>query len=337
MITFVVIQNNISFCKDKDLITCMSSFIFSNSIVSAIVIILYIVLMYFSHGTIFWDMLALPLGVISSGITISGGCGSVHASFMGSDIPTPPICNQLKSSGESLFFCTDKDCLSIFNSLPVAPLTVACVFMWIIAICMLTYYLTQDEDEDEINNRNNSKQLDKRVRRLSKQLEEKEMQVQGLQEKLASQSQPGPRGSGPSDGTRGWGAPGQGLAGGNDKKDKEISQLRKTNKNLEMEKQQEQQRANQVVYQLEQMKVSIETLGQEKEQVETGLMQTRQKLMKSTGALQQVSQRFEDLKSQNIMLQNKLRQVKTLSLMDTKVSQFDGQASSSFPDTPSAF
>ena len=66
-------------------------------------------------------------------------------------------------------------------------------------------------------------------------------------------------------------------------------------------------------------------------------MQTQQQLTKSKGVLKQVTERFEHLKSQNVMLQQKLMQVKTLSLADVQsTNQFDGQVSSTFPNTPSA-
>ena len=83
--------------------------------------------------------------------------------------------------------------------------------------------------------------------------------------------------------------------------------------------------------------MNVDTLGLEKEQVENGWMQTQQQLTKSKGVLKQVAERFEHLKSQNVMLQQKLMQVKTLSLADAQsTNQFDGQVSSTFPNTPSA-
>ena len=337
LITFVVVHNNSSFCDDKDLVTCMSSFFFSNSIASILLILVYIGMMYFSKGTIFWDMLALPLGIFSSGITIAGGCGNVHTSFMGSDTPTPPICNQLKSMGETMFFCTGNDCLSVVSKMPIAPLTIVCVALWIAAICMLTYYLTQEEDEDDNSNNGSSetKAEKQKNRRLSTQLEQKEKEVATLQRRVTDMSQSQNKGPG------GWGQPGGNNNNNNNSssnnnaaaiagKDNEIHQLK-------LEKQQEQQRANQAVYQLEQMKVNVDTLGQEKEQVENGWMQTQQQLTKSKGVLKQVTERFEHLKSQNVMLQQKLMQVKTLSLADVQsTNQFDGQVSSTFPNTPSA-
>jgi len=67
LLTFVVVHNNTTFCHDKDLITCMSTSFFSNSIVTILLVAVYILIMYFSQGTIFWNILALPLGVITSG------------------------------------------------------------------------------------------------------------------------------------------------------------------------------------------------------------------------------------------------------------------------------
>ena len=133
--------------------------------------------------------------------------------------------------------------------------------------------------------------------------------------------------------------------GGNDAgKEQEIIQLKQTNSALEVQKQQESQRANQAVYQLEQMKVSVVALGEEKERAESGLILSRHRLTKSTGALQQIAERFEHLKQQNVKLQEKLRQVKTLSLMDKAPgsvggggsNRFESQSLTTFPNTPSA-
>ena len=356
LLTFVVVHNNTTFCHDKDLITCMSTSFFSNSIVTILLVAVYILIMYFSQGTIFWNILALPLGVITSGVTVAGGCGSLLTTVMGPSgggRSIPPVCDQLNAFGETIFFCTGDRCTSIPSRMPVAPTAIFTVIMWVSSICVMTYYLTQ-EDEENNGNTNGSdggmavKEERKKVRRLSTQLETKNKEIEQLKRTQQSQQQNVPGGAG------GWGPPGGGPGSGpgsnnmnnmnnnnnnnnnnnssNAQDAETIRQLRTSMTTLEEKYQTAQQQADNSGYRLEQMQLSMSSIENEKNNFEILLDEARNKYTKTSTALQQIVTRFDDLKKQNVSLQMKLRQVK-----EKLLGNGNGNDDGLYPDTPSAF
>ena len=112
---------------------------------------------------------------------------------------------------------------------------------------------------------------------------------------------------------------------------------------LEAKCQRTQQTADSSNQQADQMRTNLYNLEQDKNIFENQLMEAQEKLTKSNSALQQIVARFEILKKQNILLQQKLRAVK--AHLDGQATTVPGGASfndegtplSTFPNTPSAF
>jgi chromosome segregation ATPase len=229
--------------------------------------------------------------------------------------------------------------------MPLAPTAIFTVIIWVAAICTLTYYLTQ-EDEEGSEDSESTAAAKKKVRRLSTQLEQKEKEISELK-RGQKQNQPLQNGWGPPGGN---GVPGGGPGGGPDgggagvtsARDAEtIRQLRQNMAALEEKCQAAQQQADGSGYRMEQMQQSMYTLERERNEFETQLEEARRRATKSSSALQQIVARFEDLKKQNVLLQQKLSQVREKLISATGPS-FNGNSSmvsttSNYPDTPSDF